>query len=230
LKILCVDTCSDLCSVALLEDLLVLKELNLHNGKTHSENLMPLVQQLFKECNITISDIDLIACDKGPGSFTGIRIGISSVKAIAEVLQIPVIGICSLDSLSFHIKQCQGIICSLIDARNSQAYCGIFNEQHVLLHDYIADDINVIIEHLKQYKSTINFVGNGAILYKDLLINSLSSVNFISFNELNAKNIGICALNQKKDFSTENADALFPLYLRKSQAERMKDLSERSSN
>lgn len=230
MKILCIDTSSDLCSVALLEDLKTLKEINLRDGKTHSENLMPLIKQLLQECNITLHEIDLIACDKGPGSFTGIRIGISSVKAMAEVLQIPVIGVCSLDSLSFHVKQCDSIICSLIDARNSQVYCGIFNEKHTLLTEYMADDIHIIIDKLHELNSPITFVGNGAVLHKELLESSLSSVKFAPQNELNATNIGICAFYQKEKCGTENADTISPLYLRKSQAERMKDLSEKPSN
>ena len=230
MKILCLDTSSDLCSVALLEDLNQIKEINIKDGKTHSENLMPLIQKILQETNIKLSDIDLIACDKGPGSFTGIRIGISSVKAMAEVMQIPVMGICSLDSLTYHMNIQSGIICSMIDARNNQVYCGIYDKNHNKIEEYIADDINVIIEKLKKYSDTINFVGNASILHKELLQKELNEVQFTQNNDLNAVNVGKCAFEKLKTQGTENADTISPLYLRKSQAERMKDLGEKYSN
>ncbi len=87
--------------VCLLEDTRLLKEISLNNGKTHSENLVPLLKELMEFCNVTFNDIDLIAADKGPGSFTGIRIGISTIKAIVEVHNIKVIGVTSLKKFSF---------------------------------------------------------------------------------------------------------------------------------
>ena len=83
MKILAVDTSSKICSVAILEDDKIIDEINLDNGRTHSENLMPIVAEILKKNNITLSEINLIGCVVGPGSFTGIRIGVSSIKAIA---------------------------------------------------------------------------------------------------------------------------------------------------
>ena len=103
MKILSISTSSDVCSVALMENEILIKELNIADKKTHSENLMPLIQELLNSTNTMLSSINLVLCDKGPGSFTGIRIGIATVKAICEVHKIPVLGVSSLDALSYNV-------------------------------------------------------------------------------------------------------------------------------
>lgn len=213
--ILAISTSSKICSVALLEDDKPIKELNIDNLKTHSENLVPLIDEIFKSTNKNVSELDLIACDVGPGSFTGIRIGISTTKAIAEVNQIPVVSCTSLEALSYNVNS--DVICSLIDARNNQVYCGIFDGNHQLIKDYIADDINVIIGNLPN--GEICFVGDGAVLHEKLL-----NGTFIQDNNIHASNIGICSYNKYKNGMVETADSIVPMYLRKSQAERMKEL------
>lgn len=150
------------------------------------------------------------------GSFTGIRIGISTVKAIAEVLQIPVVSCSSLEGLAYNIQKPTGIICSLIDARNNQVYSGIFDSEYNLINEYLADDINNILPILQKYND-ISFVGDGSIIHKALLTGK-----FFSDNELHSKNIGICAYKKFKNGFLENSDSVSPMYLRKSQAERMK--------
>lgn len=152
------------------------------------------------------------------GSFTGIRIGISSIKAIAESLNIPVIDVSSLEALAYNVKctECK-TICSLIDARNNQVYCGIFDKNYNLLEDYLADDINNIIETIQKYKNIV-FVGDGAITHKDLL----NIKNFEYDNIIHSKNIARCAYEKFKNNDMKTADSIMPLYLRKSQAERMK--------
>lgn len=212
---LAISTSSKICSVALLEDDKPIKELNIDNLKTHSENLMSLIDEIFRKANKNISELDLIACDVGPGSFTGIRIGIATVKAIAEVRGIAIISCTSLEALSYNINT--DIICALIDARNNQVYCGIFDINHELIKDYMADDINKIIENLPN--SEIGFVGDGTISHENLLKGI-----FAQDNNIHASNIGICAYNKYKKGIVETANSIAPMYLRKSQAERMKEL------
>ena len=212
---LAISTSSKICSVALLEDDKPIKELNIDNLKTHSENLVPLIDELLKTANKKVSEIELIACDVGPGSFTGIRIGISTAKAIAEVNQIPVVSCTSLEALSYNVNA--DTICSLIDARNNQVYCGIFDKNHNLIKDYMADDINEILKNLP--KGEIFLVGDGAVLHKELIKGTFSQEN-----KIHAQNIGICGFNKYKKGKTETADSIVPMYLRKSQAERMKEL------
>ncbi len=223
MKILSIDTSSSLCSVALLEDNQPIDELIIDDNKTHSQNLMPLIQNLFVKLNIGLSEINLIACNKGPGSFTGIRIGIATAKAIAEVANIPTIGISSLDCLAYNVPNATGVICSLIDANNNQVYCAIFDKNYNLLSDYIADDIYNINSILSNYND-ITFVGTGSINYKDILIKNYPNAKFSTNNNQHSANVGKCAFEKYKNGYTENADTILPMYLRKSQAERMKEL------
>ena len=217
--ILGISTSSNIASVALSKDAECIKELNINNNKTHSETLLPLINELLSETNIKLQDINLIACDNGPGSFTGIRIGISTVKAIAESLNIPVIAVSSLEGLAYNIHDSE-CICSLIDARNNQVYCGLFDSNHTLIGNYMADDINTILPVINQNKDIL-FVGDGAVAHKDLLnIN-----NFRSDNLLHAKNINLCAFNKFSKGEILSADSILPMYLRKSQAERMRNLN-----
>ena len=146
MKILSIDTSSDICSVAILEDNTVIKELHIDDIKTHSEKLMPLIKNIFDECKLNLDNIDLIACSKGPGSFTGIRIGIATAKAFADSRNIKTIGISSLDGLAYNIEN-TGLTCSLIDARNSNVYLGIF-ENNILKGEYKACSIDAAIELL----------------------------------------------------------------------------------
>lgn len=218
MKILGISTSSNIASVAICEDEKTILELNIDNNKTHSETLIPLLNNLFNKTDLNLSDINAIACDVGPGSFTGIRIGISSVKAIAESLSIPVISVSSLEALAYNVNTTNyNTICSLIDARNDQVYAGIFDEKYSLLEKYIADDINIVIKSLKKYKN-IAYVGDGSLVHQKLL----NIENFEYENVIHAKNIAKCGYNKFKNNNIQTADSITPLYLRKSQAERMK--------
>ena len=218
MKILSVSSSSNIASVAISEDDKCILELNIDNNKTHSETLMPLISELFKKTSLNLSDIGLIACDVGPGSFTGIRIGIASIKAIAESLNIPVVSVSSLEALAYNVQNLDfKTICSLIDARNNQVYSGIFDKEYSLKEEYIADDINVVIETLNKYENIL-FVGDGAITHKDLL----KIRDFPYENIIHSKNIAKCAYRKYKENNFDTADSIIPLYLRKSQAERMK--------
>lgn len=220
MKILAIDTSSSICSVAILEDDELIDEINLDDGRTHSENLMPLIDNILKRNSLDIKDIEMISCCTGPGSFTGIRIGVATIKPMAEVLNIKVASVTSLEILARNIQNAETIV-SLIDARNNQVYCGIFDKEYNKKQEYLADDINNVIEVLKNYKN-ITFVGNGAILHKELLTNSLKNVNFSNENEQSAKNCGKIGYKKYLENELYTADTIVPIYLRKSQAERLK--------
>jgi len=250
MKILGVNTSSDICSVCLLENTTLLKEINLNNGKTHSENLVPLLKELIDSCNISFKDIDLIAIDKGPGSFTGIRIGISTIKAIAEVHNIKIVGVTSLKSLAFNevykydttnsnIPQNynydlsslkSNTVISLIDARNNQVYCGVFNKNFENM--YFALDINETLDSIKNYvDANTTFVGNAAVLHKNLIQNYFGKIiNFSETNEQSSISTALAGLEIFKLGNYDNADSILPFYLRKSQAERMKEINNNGNN
>lgn len=221
MKILAIDTSSSICSTAILDDEVLIDKNELNNGRTHSENLMPLIDELLKRNNITVKDINLLACSVGPGSFTGIRIGVASIKAIAEVLKIKVAGVTSLETLAKNVKDADTIV-SLIDARNNQVYCGIFDRKYNKNEEYIADDINEVIKNLKKYDK-ITFVGSGAVLHKDLLKEELENVKFSDLNEQSAENVGKIGYKKYLENDLCDADSILPIYLRKSQAERLKN-------
>ncbi len=219
MKILGVSTSSNIASVAICENDKTLLELNINNNKTHSETFIPLITELLDKANMKMQDIGAIACDVGPGSFTGIRIGISSIKAIAESLNLPIISVTSLEALAYNICAIQSnTICSILDARNNQVYAGIFDSKYTLLENYIADDINSVIAVLEKYKN-IMFVGDGAIAHKDLL----KIKDFPYENIIHAKNIAKCGYYKFINNNIQTADSIIPLYLRKSQAERLKN-------
>ena len=163
MRILSITTSSEICGVCILEDEKIIIENNLNNGLTHSETLMPLIKQTLDDAKLTLSNIDLIAIDIGPGSFTGIRIGIATVKAFADSLNIPCVGINSLEGLSLNETN-NGIICSLIDARRENVYCEIFeniNGNYIVRRKPAFENVNELLKEIKQINPDYNitFVG-----------------------------------------------------------------------
>lgn len=213
MKILAIDTTSNICSTALLEDDKLIDENTINNGLTHSENLMPLIAELFKRNKLNLSEINLIAVCVGPGSFTGIRIGIASIKAMAEVYKIPVAEVTSLESLAMSTIKNETIV-SLVDARNNQVYAGIFNETIKLKEEYIADDINIVLDKVQKYENVI-FVGNGAILHKELINEKIKNAKFTENNEQNSYFVGLVGFEKSKNNELKDADSVLPIYLRK---------------
>lgn len=213
MKILAIDTTSNICSTALLEDDKLIDENTINNGLTHSENLMPLIAELFERNKLNLSEINLIAVCVGPGSFTGIRIGIASIKAMAEVYKIPVAEVTSLESLAKSVEENETIV-SLIDARNNQVYSGIFDERIKLKEEYIADDINIVLEKVQKYENVI-FVGNGAVLHKQLINEKIKNAKFSENNEQNSYFVGLVGLEKFNNNELKDADSVLPIYLRK---------------
>ena len=151
MKILSIETSASICSVAILENTNLLKKIELNNGLTHSETLMPIISQIFEETTLNLSDIDLLVCDIGPGSFTGIRIGIATIKAFSDSLNIPFVGISSLEALAYNIKNDISllninVICSLIDAKNENVYYGLFDKNYNMLEELSTCSINELID------------------------------------------------------------------------------------
>lgn len=229
MKILGIETSSEVCSVAILEDKKVLKEINLENGNTHSQNLMPLISKILEETKLQLNDIDLFACDNGPGSFTGIRIGIATIKAFKDVTSKPVIGISSLKGLAYNLQNINtNIICSVIDAKNDNVYCGIFeNENKIIkeIENYKFENINSILSYFQTEKflnKNIFFVGNGSIVYKDVIKSQLNKrASFTKDNiqnKLSAISIANAAFDEFNIGSSNFLDTV-PLYLKKSSAE-----------
>ena len=229
MKNLVTDTSSSVCSVGLFEDDKLIVKNELDNGKTHSENFMPLVEKTLNDANMKLDDLDYITVVVGPGSFTGIRIGVASCKAMAEVKNLKVVPIISLDLLATNEIGKSKVICSMIDARNTQVYSGIYDEKINKLEEYLADDIENVFVVLEKYDD-ISFVGDGAVLHRERISEKLTGKNikFSENNKQNAESLGIIAYKKINENEFVDADSVVPVYLRKSQAERMKDAKKNS--
>ena len=218
MKILSIDTSSNLCSVAVLEDTTLINKLELNNGLTHSETLMPLIKQLLDECNLSLKDINLLVSDVGPGSFTGLRIGVATCKAFSDSLNIPCVGISALEVLAYNVKS-DGIICSTIDCKNDNCYFALYelsNGIYNILEEPCAKSILEVLDLLntKYSDKSISFIGDGipeksTDFYLD--IESLSIAGYTKF--INTGNIG---------------EDILPLYLKKPQTQ--KQLKEKLQN
>ena len=222
MKILSIDTSSNLCAVAVLEDSNLIKENILDDTKNHSEKIMPVIVQTLEEANLKLTDIDLIVCDKGPGSFTGIRIGVATVMSFVDSLKISSIGISSLETLMYNEllnDSTASFICPLIDAKNGNVYFELYDNKASSIIAAECKNIDELIKILKNY-SNICFVGDGALVYKDLLNSNIENAMFSTNNEISSYSLGIAGLNA---YNTGRKDDILPLYLRKSQAERAKE-------
>ena len=226
MKILAVDTSSKLCSVAILEDKNLIKKLELDNGLTHSETLMPLIQQLLNECSLSLNNINLLVSDIGPGSFTGIRIGVSSCKAFSDSLNIPCVGISSLEVLAYNIQN-DGIICSTIDCKNNNCYLAWYelkSGNYNVIIEPCAKSVNDVLDLLNSqyYNKCISFVGDGIPSEKlhsiyDNNADSEVTKNIIS-SYLNVENLGTAGY--KKFIKNKKiGEEILPLYLKKPQAQ-----------
>lgn len=227
MKILAVDTSSKICSVCILEDQNVLLEKHTNDEKTHSQNLMPLIDELFKEANLTLDDIDLLACSQGPGSFTGIRIGLASIKAFADTKNIPVVGVTSLESLAYNITE-TGLIVSLIDAKNDNVYYSMFSydgTSYNQIGEFKSDSIQNILDDLFIYDDKLIFVGDGSEVHHDKIAAVIRNAVFASSEQNLQTSISIAksAYNKFKKGIYGDSNSLLPIYLKKSQAERALD-------
>lgn len=224
MKILSIDTSSNLCAVAVLENQNLIKQNILNDTKNHSEKIMPVIAQTLDEANLNLKDIDLIVCDKGPGSFTGIRIGIATVMSFIDSLKIPAIGITSLETLSYNVilnEEQYSFICSLVDAKNNNVYFELYSVSSNMPLSLLQADcknINDLIQELKTFDN-ICFVGDGAVTHQELLSSNLNAT-FSTYNEISSYSLGIAGLNA---YNSGRKDDLIPVYLRKSQAERAKE-------
>ena len=232
MKILAIDTSSSICSVAILENKNIIIEKHNDDEKTHSQKLMPLIDEIFKEADLTLDNIDLLACGQGPGSFTGIRIGISTVKAFADVKNIPIIGVTSLEALAYNITT-NGLIATLIDAKHDNVYFALYElkgGKYVEIIEPVSDSISNVINSLKDYSDVITFVGDGYEVHRDLLASKFSKCIFAA-SEQNIQtsiSIGKAAFDKHEMVDYKPEYSLSPIYLKKSQAEINLEISRKN--
>lgn len=231
MNILAIETSSKLCGICLCKDKKIIDKLEINNGLTHSETLMPLIKKLLEKNNINISNIDAFVCDIGPGSFTGIRIGVATAIAFVDSSNsAKYTGVSSLEALSYNIKE-NGYIASVIDCKNNNCYYALFKLENENYSEIIPPTASTIIEMLEKIKQTTNekvtFVGDGSEIYKKEIENIIDNSIFAdeNLNILNTINIALAGF---KKIETNTTLPLTPLYLKKPQAERQLEESLKS--
>lgn len=222
MKILSIDSTSVTASAAITENGNTLAENFINNGLTHSQTLMPLVEKTLKDSGISIKDIDLFAVTNGPGSFTGVRIGIASVKGMADALGKPCFAVSTLEAIAEPLKNKDCIACAVMDARCNQVYTAIFENGNRLCEDK-AVLIDELGEELKQYNKKVVFIGDGAVLCYEKLSKILENCQIADENirYIHASSIGRLAEEKLANGeNTTDSAKLVPFYLRLPQAER----------
>lgn len=222
MKILSLDSSSVTASVAITENGKVLSESFINNGLTHSQTLMPMVEETLKDSGVSIKDIDLFAIANGPGSFTGVRIGIASVKGMADALGIKCLAVSTLEAIAEPLKNEDVIACAVMDARCNQVYTASFNLGNRLCEDK-AVLIDELGEELKQYDKKIVFIGDGSVLCYEKLHEIIQNCEIADENirYVHGSSVGFIA-EEKIENHEEPIDSanLVPFYLRLPQAER----------
>ncbi|SKB87807.1 tRNA threonylcarbamoyl adenosine modification protein YeaZ [Lachnospiraceae bacterium] len=230
MKILAVDSSGLVASVAILEDDVLLSEYTVDYKKTHSQTLMPMIDEIVRMTELDMGSLDAIAVAGGPGSFTGLRIGSSTVKGIADVLHIPVISVPTVDALAYNLVGAAGLVVPIMDARRSQVYTGIyeFNEKNELetIEPQCALAITDLLDKLNNIGRNVTFLGDGVPVFREKIAENLKvPFNFAPahMSRQRAGAVGALAEIYYKSGKYTDASEHKPDYLRKSQAERERE-------
>lgn len=223
MKILAVDTSSFPASAAVSEDGVILGEYIIRNQRKHSQNILPMTEALFDMLDMNISEIDAFAVTVGPGSFTGLRIGISTVRAFAQATGKPVVGINTLEALSYNLACTKGVIMPLIDARRNEVYCAAYSFDNGEMSELLSPCVMTVEECAELFlDGNVTFTGDGSIANGDYLKSLQGDVSTApaNLNEVRASSVAALAELKLKNGEAVNYNEIEPLYLRKSQAER----------
>lgn len=220
MNILAIDTSGNVCSVAVLNNNKILSEVYVDYKKTHSEMLAPMVDDCLKRVGLDIKKIDLYSCAIGPGSFTGLRIGASMVKAFSYVSCKPVLGINTLDALAQNVSGTKDIICPIIDAKRGDVYMVTYCENE-RISEYRAVQLDVVLNELHGKNAV--FLGDAAINYKDKILNASASFRIAHSGIVlqRASSVGLIAYALNSKGVRHDIYEIEPFYLRETQAERV---------
>lgn len=225
MKILAVDTSATAASVAVAEENKLIGEFSINTALTHSQTLMPMVDELLKNTGLSVNDIDAVAVNAGPGSFTGVRIGVAAVKGIAFPKNLPCVSVSTLESMAYNMLGNDCIVCSVMDARCSQVYNALFRVKGCTV-TRMTDDRALSLTDLKNELQNINekvvLVGDGAVLCSNFLGEELENIMLAPFNNRiqTASSVAYAAFEKINNGETVKADELMPVYLRLPQAQR----------
>lgn len=234
MRILALDCASVSASVALLEDETVLGEGFINVKLTHSQTLLPMVEQLLQNTKTTIQEVDAFAVTVGPGSFTGVRIGVAAIKGMADAVKKSCYAVSALEASAYPFEDFKGIVCPLMDARRDQVYTALFKDGERLLEDSAMSTAE-LLEILKKFPNEkVLLVGDGAQKGYDAFYQK-DAERFIlckpQFRYVRASSVGFLAEKQKNNgIHAIPSQQLLPLYLRLPQAQRELNNKKKNKN
>ena len=225
MNLLAVDTATEICGVALAVDGQVSAQLTLNFGQTHTRSIMGAIDALLSVSRLQIADIDLFVVTRGPGSFTGLRIGISTVKGLAVATGKPMVGISSLDVIAHQAAGGTQLVCPLMDARRKEVYWSLFRRHGENLVRQGNERVGSAEDIAMHIDDTCFFIGNGVPNYRHVLESSLQQAVVFAGQDDNAIRPGGLARLGWQRYQAgrfDDVEAFTPVYLRKSDAERNK--------
>jgi tRNA threonylcarbamoyl adenosine modification protein YeaZ len=226
MKILGLDSSGIVASVAIVEDDVLIAEYTVNYKKTHSQTLLPMLDEIAKMTEFDLNSIDAIAVAAGPGSFTGLRIGSATAKGLGLALKKPLIAIPTVEGLAYNLYDISGLICPIMDARRKQVYTGIYrftDHQLKVVEDQMAVPMETVIEKLNQYGEAVTFLGDGVSVFHELIAEKMTvPYSFAPAHVNKQRAAAVAALGEiyYRQGKTETAMEHVPDYLRVSQAER----------
>ena len=225
MNLLAFESSAKAASVAVFSDGELLGEQYRNDGLTHSQTLLPMAQQLLQDCNLQVADIDAVAVAAGPGSFTGVRIGVAAAKGFAWGAQIPCYGVSTLESMARQMKEFEGYILPVMDARRQQVYTALFEAANGTISRLWEDQaisLEQLAEGIKTLQKPIFLVGDGSILCYNALKEAFPGLVLQPEDKMHqrSRGVGLAALAAIANGAEGDAAALTPNYLRLSQAER----------
>ena len=225
MKILAFETSAKAASVALMENGKLLGEGYQNTGLTHSQTLMVMAEDLLKACNLTAKDVEAVAVAAGPGSFTGVRIGVAAAKGFAWGGELPCYGVSTLEAMARNLGVYQGYVVPVMDARRNQVYTAIFHAEKGIL-SRVEEDMAISLaelgEKIKNFAEPVFLVGDGALLCYNTLLEEIPGLVLPPEHRMHQRAAGVALAAQAMADAGDpgNGAELTPNYLRLSQAER----------
>ena len=223
--ILAFETSAKAASVALMDGTKLLGESYQNTGLTHSQTLMVMAEDMLKQCGKSAADIQAVAVAEGPGSFTGVRIGVAAAKGFAWGGQIPCYGVSTLEAMAKSLGIWQGYVCPCMDARRQQVYNALFYVNRGVIQRITEDQaiaLSDLAEEIKNFSESVFLVGDGSILCYNTLSAQVPNLVLPPEHRMHQRAVGVALLAEQKAAAGETGDGklLTPNYLRLSQAER----------
>ncbi len=223
MKILGLDTSTPVGSIGITDDESVVAEYSLNVVETHSSRLMPAIDEVLRSASLAIHDMDAFAVALGPGSFTGLRIGLGTIKGFCYALKKPIVGVVTLDALAYNLKFVDKLVCPILDARRGEVYAAVYrgspDGKLELQTDYLCTKIEPLLETLTE--PTV-FLGDGLNRYKETIAEILKNKAILTppfFGFCRGVAVALLGYERLKAGESDDYFSITPFYIRKSEAE-----------